>query len=306
MGWHITEDLDEYLAAAGDFLWADPTLHTVELGVIEALRVHGTDLYGGEPALFGWWRAGTGPVSGALLRTRPYPALLSGVPPAAAGDLAEILADQRRTLAGVVAERPVAHGFARTWRRRTGTTAKETRRQRLYRLERLDMPSPPPPGAARIAGPADLDLVTAWHRAFGAEAHEGGARIPARLIEDKIAYGGVALWEADGVPVSMAARTPLVSGMARVAPVYTPSEHRRRGYGAAVTAALTRWTLDAGARDVVLFTDLANPTSNAIYRRIGYRPVIDRLELSFHRDGPSPETSTETSLPPEDFHGDGH
>ncbi|MDP9319178.1 MAG: hypothetical protein M3O94_08950, partial [Actinomycetota bacterium] len=60
-------------------------------------------------------------------------------------------------------------------------------------------------------------------------------------------------------------------GVTRVGPVYTPPEHRRRGYGAAVTAACTRDALDH-AEDVVLFTDLANPTSNSIYQQIGYRP----------------------------------
>jgi predicted GNAT family acetyltransferase len=32
---------------------------------------------------------------------------------------------------------------------------------------------------------------------------------------------------------------------------------------------------------VVLFTDLANPTSNALYQRLGYEPVSDRTEWSF-------------------------
>jgi len=59
----------------------------------------------------------------------------------------------------------------------------------------------------------------------------------------------------------------------RVGPVYTPPRHRRRGYGAAVTAAVTRAALDAGEAAVVLFTDLANPTSNSVYQRLGYRPV---------------------------------
>ncbi|MCQ0020489.1 GNAT family N-acetyltransferase [Actinomadura madurae] len=79
----------------------------------------------------------------------------------------------------------------------------------------------------------------------------------------------------------MAGRTPAVGGMARVAPVYTPAGHRRRGYGAAVTAAATRDAQDAGAADVVLFTDLGNPTSNSVYRRLGYRPVEDRVVLAF-------------------------
>jgi predicted GNAT family acetyltransferase len=79
----------------------------------------------------------------------------------------------------------------------------------------------------------------------------------------------------------MAGRTPGVAGAARVQAVYTPAGHRRRGYGAAVTAAATERALAAGAEHVVLFTDLANPTSNGVYRRIGYRPVEDRLLLAF-------------------------
>jgi predicted GNAT family acetyltransferase len=69
--------------------------------------------------------------------------------------------------------------------------------------------------------------------------------------------------------------------MTRVGPVYTPPESRGHGYGSAVTAAASAWAHDAGAREVVLFTDLANPVSNAIYPRIGYRPVLDALELRF-------------------------
>jgi predicted GNAT family acetyltransferase len=63
--------------------------------------------------------------------------------------------------------------------------------------------------------------------------------------------------------------------------VYTPPARRGHGYAAGATAAVTQAALDAGATDVLLFTDLANPTSNALYPRLGYRPVGDRLELSF-------------------------
>jgi predicted GNAT family acetyltransferase len=63
--------------------------------------------------------------------------------------------------------------------------------------------------------------------------------------------------------------------------VYTPPGLRGRGYGGAVTAAVTRAALDAGAEDVVLFTDLANPISNALYQRLGYRPVEDRSLVEF-------------------------
>jgi len=32
---------------------------------------------------------------------------------------------------------------------------------------------------------------------------------------------------------------------------------------------------------VLLYTDLANPVSNSIYKHIGYRPVEDRVVLAF-------------------------
>jgi len=39
--------------------------------------------------------------------------------------------------------------------------------------------------------------------------------------------------------------------------------------------------LDEGRRFCALFTDLANPTSNRIYHKIGYRPVCDFDEYVF-------------------------
>jgi predicted GNAT family acetyltransferase len=61
--------------------------------------------------------------------------------------------------------------------------------------------------------------------------------------------------------------------------VYTPRAHRGRGYGSAVTAVATQDILDDGAIPV-LFTDLANPTSNGIYQRLGYRPVGDYVSVA--------------------------
>jgi predicted GNAT family acetyltransferase len=79
----------------------------------------------------------------------------------------------------------------------------------------------------------------------------------------------------DGTAVSMAAVRPSVVGLPRVSLVYTPAEHRRHGYAGAGVAALSQHLLDDGARACMLFADLANPTSNGVYQRIGYRPVAD-------------------------------
>ena len=82
------------------------------------------------------------------------------------------------------------------------------------------------------------------------------------------------LWEHDGRVVSLAGHAGETPNGARVGPVYTPPELRGRGYASALTAALTEQLLER-LRFCFLFTDLANPTSNSIYQRIGYRPVTD-------------------------------
>ena len=48
------------------------------------------------------------------------------------------------------------------------------------------------------------------------------------------------------------------------------------GSGAVGLEALSR-----GARHVLLYTDLANPTSNRIYQSLGYRPLSDAAQWRF-------------------------
>jgi predicted GNAT family acetyltransferase len=84
----------------------------------------------------------------------------------------------------------------------------------------------------------------------------------------------------------MAAVASMVAGMVRVDPVYTPARFRGHGYGGAVTAEVSRAALAAGAKDVVLYTNPANPTSNALYQRIGYVPLTDFAVYDFSYDRP--------------------
>ena len=67
----------------------------------------------------------------------------------------------------------------------------------------------------------------------------------------------------------------------RIGGVYTPPDERRRGYATALVAEVSRIKLAEGKALCFLFTDLANPTSNSIYQKIGYRPVCDFAEYRF-------------------------
>ncbi|MFE0174246.1 GNAT family N-acetyltransferase [Streptomyces sp. NPDC059002] len=280
--WQLTTDLDAFLARAEKFLHSAPAPHTALLSVTDTLRVRGLQAYGeGEP-LFGTYADGDGTVRGALVRTPPHRLSLSPLDPEAVDALARRLADVSPDLPGVATESATAEAFARAWEKHTGATAAPSMSQRLYRLGTLTPPEPAPPGGPRVATAADRELLVRWHREFGEAIGERAAMDSGAWADSRIAYGGATFWETpDGTPVAMAGVTRRTAGQVRVAPVYTPADLRGRGYGGAVTVAVTRAALDAGAAEVLLFTDLDNPTSNVLYQRIGYRPVRDFGQYDF-------------------------
>jgi GNAT superfamily N-acetyltransferase len=281
MSWTLTDSIDDYLAGAGGFLRSRPVQHTIELGALARLLARGPAAFGGEPPLFGWWRTGGRDPAASVFHTPPFPLLISGLPAAAAAPLASELAARARHLPGVNAQADQAASFAAAWRQQTGVGSVVHRRSRLFQLGDLVDPRPMPPGSARIATDADGDLLGKWLAAFAREISDMAASPAGGDLADRLSYGGLTLWEVAGTPVAMAGTSRPGAGVVRVGPVFTPSDQRRQGYGGAVTAAVSRAALEAGAVAVVLFTDLANPTSNALYPRLGYRPVADRVVLAF-------------------------
>jgi predicted GNAT family acetyltransferase len=207
--------------------------------------------------------------------------MLSGMSETAAAELARDLTAAGRGIPGVNGDRQAADAFTAAWRDRTGDAVTVHRRMRLFRLARLVPPAPRPEGSARRAAGTDRDLLDAWFGAFAREVGDMPAHDHRADIGKRLGYGGITIWEAGGAPVSVACLTRAVGAMARIGPVYTPPELRGRGYAAGATAAVSQAALDAGVRDVVLYTDLANATSNALYERLGYRAVEDRVILSF-------------------------
>jgi len=291
VSWFTTGAVGEFLAEAGDFVRTEPARNTVILSVTENLRVAAAARPPGRPAppegdepLLGWWRPGPagnpGPVGGAFVHTPAFPVIVTSMAGEAVTELARELAASGRRISGLNAEAQAAQAFADAWRQRTGDVATVHRLMRLHRLEMLVRPDPGPQGKPRVADERDRDLLIEWSGAFLREVGDE-ARHLAGAVDERLGYGGLTVWEARGTPVSMAGITRIVHAMARVGAVYTPPGLRGRGYAGGVTAAVSQAALDAGAAEVVLYTDLANPTSNALYERLGYRPVEDRTELSF-------------------------
>ncbi|MFF8815409.1 GNAT family N-acetyltransferase [Streptomyces pactum] len=279
--WRITTDLDRFLSRAGEFLRSRPAAHTVPLTVTEALRTRGAGAYGAEAPVFGHLER-AGEVRAAFFRTPPRRLYLTSLTPDEAGTLAARLAGLVPSLPGVTADHGTATAFAGAWQRHTGATPALRERERLYRLGTLTPPRPRPAGRHRLATERDRERLMRWHREFDTAVGGTPAADNGPWADTRIAAGRVTFWETpDGTPVAMAGLTPMVAGQIRVTPVFTPPHRRGRGYAAAVTAAVSRAALAAGAEEVLLFADLANLTSNALYRRLGYRPVADFAVYDF-------------------------
>jgi RimJ/RimL family protein N-acetyltransferase len=284
MTWTITPSLTEFLAAAEAHLLAEPALNTVALTVCDGLRHSAAAAPGDHMPWFAWHTTPGGAVDGAALRTPPYPVLTAGVPAGSAAALLTALAGAGLAVSAVNLAEAEAPEFAAAWQTARGGEVRAHLRSRLYRLAALTPADPAPAGGARRASEADYELLLRWHDEFHALIGEPG-NDSRRAVESRLGHGALMLWEDGGEPVSMAGVTGAISGVARVAPVYTPPRFERRGYGGGVTTAVTQAALDAGATDVVLFTDLANPVSNSLYQRLGYRPVTDRVVLELGQPG---------------------
>ncbi|WP_328494839.1 GNAT family N-acetyltransferase [Streptomyces sp. NBC_00414] len=276
--WHLTQDIDDFLARAGDFLRSRPALHNTPLTDIEKLRIRGTAGHDAAAPVFG--RLESGGEVHAIFYLSPRGRLgLTALSAEQADVLAAHLAGLGHAPSHVIADHDTAAAFAESWQRHTSASPVPFWRTHLYRLGTLTPPQPLPAGRGRITGGQDREHVVRWCREFCVDVGEqrsidlidAGAWDDSRFGDRHFTF-----WETpDGTPVSMAAATSVVGGMVRVDPVYTPAHLRGRGYAGAVTVEASRAALAAGATDVVLFTDPDNPTSNALYQRIGYAHVAD-------------------------------
>lgn len=182
---------------------------------------------------------------------------------------------------GVNGRKEDSLAFAQIWQKLTGQSFHPAVQLRVFRLDEVHY-GLEIPGKMRLATMKDLMLVLQWQEAFDHEAlPHAPHKVDPALIEWTIREGNRFLWEVDGKAVSMAGKTRPTAHGCTVGPVYTPRDLRGKGYATGLVAHLSQHLLDCGYQFATLFTDLANPTSNSIYQKIGYRPVCDFTEYRF-------------------------
>jgi GNAT superfamily N-acetyltransferase len=269
-----TTDAGKYLDRVGEFLRRLPVEHNVLLNA--AATAIGEDV--AEPGSSHWfWVEDDQDVVATAMHTPAHGVYLSTGPPEAMRIFAATIWRLCPELPGVTGLGKAAHEFAAEWSRLGGPHATPGMRQGLYAAEEVNIPLGIA-GRFRPALDADAPMLCDWLDHFVAEA--GVASRAKNEVASRIDAGLLFVWQAGNAVVSMAAITVAQSGVSRVLLVYTPPQHRRRGFASACVAALTARELATPGRTCMLNTDLSNPTSNDIYQAIGYRRVGEADELT--------------------------
>ena len=275
-------DPARFEAEVGPFLEQDEARHNLPFGILSTLRDH-PEIY---PAFRLWMVEDGGDVVGAALRTPPYNLVLARPRDDGAIEaLVDHLASVGDEIPGVVAAEPEIDVFVDAWRARTGARDAFRLREGVFRLTSVE-PLPPTPGITRVADERDRPLLEAWVEDFLREAlpHEAVGPARRRTVEARLGRGGdEGFWllEDAGEAVSLVGFGGTTPHGVRIAPVFTPKELRGRGYATKLVSEVSANLLSRGRRFCFLYTDLANPTSNAIYRRIGYEHVCDAADVRF-------------------------
>ncbi len=252
--------------------------------VSHVLAGHRVQPYPGGTPLMVAVRAG-GVVVLAAMRTPGHPALVVLDPAltdagAVLDTLVVALTGTGEPVDGFSGRRSTVLALAESWSRHTGAGWSIRMSTLFYRLASLIEPIGVP-GSARAAvltDDAELDLLARWFDEFGRETGVArGVPAPDRSMVLGHAERGqlTVLWCVDSRPVALAGHSAVRNGVSRIAPVYTPPEHRRRGYGAAATAAAVHSARSLGADEVTLFADADYPPANAVYRGLGFAAIAE-------------------------------
>jgi GNAT superfamily N-acetyltransferase len=279
------DDPTEFMRLATPVLLADEPRHNLILGLADTLTNH--------PATYASWDlwlvVDAETVVATALQTPPWP-LAIGRPlrTGALDALAAELVARGIHPPAVSGVRPEVTEFADAWGSLTGARLTTRMEQGIYALDAV-IDLSPASGTARRAGADDADLIERWIHAFHAEASPAPRGAPSevrQLIALKLKstdpdQAGFWLWEHEGEPRSLSGYGGVTPNGIRIGPVYTPPQHRGQGFATNLVAQQSAWLLSRGRRFCFLYTDLSNPTSNAIYQRIGYRKVCEGAEIAF-------------------------
>lgn len=197
-------------------------------------------------------------------------------------ELSQLLLTTGIEVNGIVGDRETAKRFALAWTAETGQKVRVLMDQGLYRVDAVTVGLEKSPGTWRVASKKDAPLLEEWCLLFEEETgiKKSSEAEAARKIEAFIEGKEIYVWEVDGEVVSCMKKTRPSKHGITVSFVFTPHKHRRKGYARTLVAEVTEELL-LEYDFAMLYTDLQNPTSNKIYREIGYEQIANPVHLGF-------------------------
>jgi predicted GNAT family acetyltransferase len=267
----LIDDPARVLQEAAVFLGGDPVRHNVILTLLHA-RVTSP-----EPGRY--WVVDVDGTPGGVVFQSPldFFATVTPMEPEAVVAVVDSIVQGGVVIPGVNGVAATAARFAGHWTERMKSAANPVEGARIYEVDEV-LPAPPTAGALRLAEEADRHLLIEWSAAFQLETGDGAGNVE-RTVDRRLQAGQLWIWE-DTEAAAMSGITDPVAGVVRIGPVYTPPDRRGQGYASALVARVSAAARRRGHR-CILYTQLANPTSNSIYRALGYRAVDEVLRYKF-------------------------
>ncbi|MFX1281261.1 MAG: GNAT family N-acetyltransferase [Promethearchaeota archaeon] len=278
-------NIDEFYEIVLPFLLKNEVENSLQISILNALKIN-IERYGNIHPILSTVSVDD-EIKLVSFRTPPYNQVLSYTAELKTVDiLIDALGKKESEIPGVVAFKEGAKRFVKLWSEINNVKAKISLNERLYKLEIVN---PDTLGKHKFitATTAYENIIRQWGREFILEALPD--RTPEMIeqslghIKEDIDEGRIVLLFDNEVPVSMARKAGKSINGNSINMVYTPPQLRKKGYATECVARLSKLLLEEGNSYCFLFTDLSNPTSNSIYQKIGYRPIMDVDEYHFHK-----------------------
>jgi uncharacterized protein len=182
---------------------------------------------------------------------------------------------------GIIGPNSICEIYGKAFQNMTKKSLKVEMKQRIFVCNKTN-PVDNGIGEITLASPIHQERLLPWMIDFLKTTNEDASIEAAqkRLLE-LINNKGLYVLEVEKQIVSLAATIRPFRSTISIGYVYTPSQLRNQGYATRMVKCLTDLALEK-YDFCSLYTDLANPTSNSIYQKIGYQPIGDSIVYTKH------------------------
>lgn len=278
------EDINEFYNLVLPFLLEREAENNLLFSILDGIKINPTR-YGEDPPILMVVRDDNLIIQQVSLRTPPLRLVLSYTDNLdAIAVLAKELLKRNREIPGVVGFKEGVKIFTQLWSETKNLIHSLIRNERIYQLDKV-VEETLGKRTFIIGGKSHQPLILEWTKEFILEAlsesDDTYIERSQKRIGDDIKNEKIFLLLDNNEVVSMVRKSGKTPNGNLVNLVYTPPKLRKRGYATECVAKLSKHLLEEGNQFCFLFTDLMNPTSNSIYQKIGYQPVIDVDEYKF-------------------------